>query len=304
MTTPRTMSVLVAESSDPGSLHVAQRPTPSPAPGELLVAVQAAAITSGELDWPESWPAIPGHDTAGIVAASDDDMDDFAPGDAVIALVGFDRDGAASSYVAVPREWLATAPTSIDLVDAASLPLGGLTAWQALVDHAALQSGQHVLVHGGAGGVGGYAVQLAAHLGAHVTATCSPRDADTVRSYGAATVLDYHDALSDAALAGAFHVVLDTVGGEVIARSWPLLRAGGVLVSVAEEPETPEGVDATSRYFVVEPNGEQLAHLARLVDQGALHPVIGRIIPFAESTTAFQPPREHRSGKTVIRMDA
>lgn len=303
MTTPSTMSVLVAESSDRGSLRIESRPVPTPAPGEVLVAVKAAAVTSGELDWPESWPAVPGHDMAGTVAASGDGAHDFAPGEAVVALVGFDRDGATSSYVAVPHEWLAPAPTSIDLVDAASLPLGGLTAWQALVDHATLQPGQHVLVHGAAGGVGGYAVQLAAHLGAHVIATCSPRDADTVRSYGAATVLDYHDSLSDAALRGTVDVVLDTVGGDVIARSWPLLRAGGLLVSVAEEPETPDGVDATSRYFVVEPNGEQLAHLAGLVDRGALRPVVARVILFAESAAAFQAPSERRSGKTVIRID-
>ena len=217
-----------------------------------------------------------------------------------MALVGFDRDGALSQYVAVPREHLAAAPSSIDLVDAAALPLGGLTAWQALVDHAQLQPSQHVLVHGAAGGVGGYAVQLAANLGARVTATCSPRDVDVVHSYGATTVVDYRDPLPDT---DDVDVVLDTVGGDVISQSWRVLRAGGILVSVAEEPQTPAGSDATGRYFVVEPNGAQLTHLAGLVDQGALRPVIARVLPFAKAKAAFESQKERRSGKIIVQID-
>jgi len=151
MPIPETMSMLIAASSDPESLTIVSRPVPTPGPGEILVAVRAAAITSDELDWPETWPAVPGHDVAGTVAATRSDTDDLAIGEAVMGLVGFDRDGALSQYVAVRREHLAMAPSSIDLVDAAALPLGGLTAGQALVDHAQLQPGQHVLVHGAAG---------------------------------------------------------------------------------------------------------------------------------------------------------
>ena len=300
MPIPETMSVLIAASSNSESLSIVSRPVPTPGPGEILIAVRAAAITSGELDWPETWPAVPGHDVAGTVAASTSDADDLAVGDAVLALVGFDRDGALSQYVAVPREHLAAAPSSIDLVDAAALPLGGLTAWQALVDHAQLQPGQHVIVQGAAGGVGGYAVQLAANLGARVTATCSPRDVDVVHSYGATTVVDYRDPRPDA---DDVDVVLDTVGGDVLSRSWRMLRTGGILISVAEEPQTPPGSDATGRYFVVEPNGAQLTHLAGLVDQGALRPVIARVLPFAEGKAAFESQKERRSGKIIVQID-
>ena len=300
MPIPETMSVLIAASSNPESLTVVSRPVPTPGPGEILVAVRAAAITSDELDWPETWPAVPGHDVAGTVAATRSDTDDLAIGEAVMGLVGFDRDGALSQYVAVRREHLAMAPSSIGLVDAAALPLGGLTAWQALVDHAQLQPGQHVLVHGAAGGVGGYAVQLAANLGARVTATCSPRDVDVVHSYGATTVVDYRDPLPDT---NDVDVVLDPVGGDVISRSWRVLRAGGILISVAEEPQTPAGSDATGRYFVVEPNGDQLTHLASLVDQGALRPVIAHVLPFAKAKAAFETPNERRSGKTIVQID-
>ena len=300
MPIPETMSVVIAASSNPESLTVVSRPVPTPGPGEILITVRAAAITSGELDWPATWPAVPGHDVAGIVAATGSDTDDLAIGDAVMGLVGFDRDGALSQYVAVRREHLAAAPSSIDLVEAAALPLGGLTAWQALVDHAQLQPGQDVLVHGAAGGVGGYAVQLAAHLGARVIATCSPRDVDVVRSYGATTVVDYRDPLPDA---NDVDVVLDTVGGDVISRSWRVLRARGILISVAEEPQTPAGSDATGRYFVVEPDGEQLTHLAGLVDQGALRPVIARVLPFAQAKAAFETQKERRSGKIIVQID-
>jgi NADPH:quinone reductase-like Zn-dependent oxidoreductase len=300
MPIPETMSVVIATSSDPESLTVVSRPVPTPGPDEILITVRAAAITSGELDWPETWPAVPGHDVAGIVAATGSDTDDVAIGDAVMGLVGFGRDGALSQYVAVRRAHLAMAPSSIDLVEAAALPLGGLTAWQALVDHAQLQPGQDVLVHGAAGGVGGYAVQLAAHLGARVIATCSPRDVDVVRSYGATTVIDYRDALPDA---NDVDVVLDTVGGDVISRSWCVLGARGILISVAEEPQKPAGSDATGRYFVVEPDGEQLTHLASLVDQGALRPVIARVLPFARAKAAFETQKERRSGKIIVQID-
>ena len=120
-----------------------------------------------------------------------------------------------------------------------------------------------------------------------VTATCSPRDVDVVHSYGATTVVDYRDPLPGT---NDVDVVLDTVGGDVISRSWRVLRARGILISVAEEPQTPAGSDAIGRYFVVEPNGEQLTRLASLVDQGALRPVISRVLPFVEANGRIRNP--------------
>jgi NADPH:quinone reductase-like Zn-dependent oxidoreductase len=297
---PTTMTAVLAHSSAADSLVADTRPVPQPAADEVLLAVSAAAITSGELDWPEAHPFVPAHDVSGTVVSVGADVTDFRVGDAVIGLVAFDRDGALSEYAAVKAADLAVAPSTIDSVRAAALPLGGLTAWQALVDHAALTSGQHILVHGGAGGVGAYAVQLAAHLGARVTATARADDAKLVTSYGADAVIDYTTAFEEG-LADV-DVVFDTVGGDVVARSWPLLREGGILVSVFDEVTSPSDA-VRGEYFVVEPSGPQLAELARLVDAGALRPVVGRIVPFADAATAFLTDKDgHHPGKTVVEV--
>jgi NADPH:quinone reductase-like Zn-dependent oxidoreductase len=170
------MRAMRASGPDPASLACETIPIPEPGPGELLVEVQATAVTAGELAWPESWPAIPCHDLSGVVTAAGPGAEGWPPGAEVYGLVGFDRPGAAAEYVTAPAAELAPKPSSIDHLAAAAVPLGALTAWQALHEHARLQPGEHVLVHGGAGGVGAYAVQLAAVHGTRVTATASARD--------------------------------------------------------------------------------------------------------------------------------
>ena len=298
MAIPTTMTAVLAHSSAADSLVADTRPVPTPAADEVLLAVKAAAITSGELDWPETHPFVPAHDVSGTVVAVGVDVTELREGDAVIGLIAFDRDGALSEYATVKAADLAVAPTTIDPVQAAALPLGGLTAWQALVDHAGLTAGQHVLIHGGAGGVGAYAVQLAAHLGARVTATARADDADIVTSYGADAVIDYTTAFEEGL--EDVDVVLDTVGGDVVERSWALLREGGILISIFDSV-TPPSDAVRGEYFVVEPNGPQLADLARLVDAGALRPVVGRVVPFAEAATVFATDRIGRHpGKTVV----
>jgi NADPH:quinone reductase-like Zn-dependent oxidoreductase len=295
---PATMTAVLAHSSAADSLVAETRPVPTPAPDEVLLAVSAAAITAGELDWPETHPFVPAHDVSGVVVAVGTDVTGCKVGDDVIALIAFDRDGALSDYATVTAADLAPAPSTIDPVRAASLPLGSLTAWQALVDHAGVTRGQHVLVHGGAGGVGAYAVQLAAHLGARVTATARADDAALVTSYGADAVIDYTTAFEDQV--ADVDIVVDTAGGDVVDRSWAVLREGGILVSIFDEVTPPTGA-VRGTYFVVEPNGPQLTELARLVDAGALRPVIGRIIPFADAATAFSTEKDgHHPGKTVI----
>jgi D-arabinose 1-dehydrogenase-like Zn-dependent alcohol dehydrogenase len=153
----------------PEVLVVERAPIPVPAPGEVLVEVHAAAITFDELTWDESWlhdgvdraPTIPSHEVSGVVAATGPDVTDIAVGDEVYGLIPFDRDGAAAEYVAVPADCLAARPTTCSHVYSAALPLAGLTAWQALVDHAAVHPGERVLIHGGTGGVGAEARHLA-----------------------------------------------------------------------------------------------------------------------------------------------
>ena len=302
MTDPvRTMHAMRASSPDPSSLTCDSVPVPDPGPGELLVEVRATAITTGELAWPESWPAIPCHDLSGVVAATGAGVTGWRPGEEVYGLVGFDRPGAAAEYVTAPAADLAPKPASVDHLAAAAVPLGALTAWQALYQHARLRPGQDVLVHGGAGGVGAYAVQLAALHGARVTATASARDLAFVTALGAQDVLDYSGRFEDHVR--DVDVVIDPVGGTTTARSWPTLRNGGTLVAIADEPDTESRGrgDVHSVYFVVKPDGGQLRELAKLVDDGRLRPVVSSVFDLGALPEAFRAPRGDRPpGKVVI----
>jgi NADPH:quinone reductase-like Zn-dependent oxidoreductase len=299
--TVRTMRAMRASSSDPASLVSETVPVPDPGPGELLVEVRGTAITAGELSWPETWPAIPCHDLSGVVAAAGDEAHGWRPGDEVYGLVGFDRPGAAAEYVTAPAADLAPKPASVDHVTAAAVPLGALTAWQALYKHARLAAGQHVLVHGGAGGVGAYAVQLAALAGARVTATASARDMAFVAGLGARDVLDYSGRFDDHVR--DVDIVIDPVGGTATARSWPVMRSGGTLVAIAEEPDPGQGGrdDVRGVYFVVRPDGRQLRELAALIDKRELHPGVSAVFDLAALPEAFQAQRGARPpGKVVI----
>ena len=303
MTDPVRMRAMLAASADPSSLTCEMVPVPDPRPGELLVEVRATAITADELTWPENWPAIPCHDLSGVVAGTGPGVTGWQPGDEVYGLVGFDRPGAAAGFVTAPAADLAPKPAAVDHVAAAAVPLGALTAWQALYDHAQLQPGQHVLVHGGAGGVGAYAVQLAARHGARVTATASARNQAFVTGLGAGEVLDYTSRFEDHV--HDVDVIIDPVGGSTTARSWPLLRSDGILVAIAEEPDPAARRDhVRSVFFVVEPNGGQLRELATLIDRRQLRPVVSEVFELSALPEAFQAQRSPRPpGKVVITVD-
>jgi NADPH:quinone reductase-like Zn-dependent oxidoreductase len=271
--------------------------TPQPGPGEALVRVHAAAITRGELDWTsDRLPATPSFELSGVVAALAPDVDDVAVSDPVYALTGFDREGAAAEYAVVPSRFLAPKPGTIGHVESAAVPLAALSAWQGLFDHGDLTEGQRVLVQGAAGGVGHFAVQLARSRGAYVIGTASTRHHETVRELGADQVIE-HAAQPD----GAVDLVFDTVGGERLQGAPSLLRPGGRLVSVAEEPPAEPGITAV--YFVVEPSRAQLFELARLVDSGDVRPTIDAVFPLAESRQAFERTMgDRRLGKIVLRV--
>jgi NADPH:quinone reductase-like Zn-dependent oxidoreductase len=257
--------------------------TPPIGAGEALVEVHAAAITRDELEWLlDRLPAIPSYELSGVAAVIADDVRSVSVGDAVYALTPFDRDGVAAEYAAVPAELLAPKPTALDHVSSAAVPLAALSAWQGLFDHGRLEQGQRVLIHGAAGGVGHVATQLARGRGAHVIGTASAPSLDAVRSYGAHEALDAGDAVS----VEPVDLVFDTAGGDRLARSPALLRPGGRLVSVAEEPPTTSGVDAT--YFVVEPNRDQLVEIARLIDEGSLRPAVDSVYPLSRARDAFE----------------
>jgi NADPH:quinone reductase-like Zn-dependent oxidoreductase len=289
MTTPietHMRAVRLHAAGDPASLALEQAPVPRPGPGEVLVRVHAAAITRDELDWPtDRLPATPSYELSGVVEAT---------GEEVFALTPFDRDGVASDYAVVPEELLAPKPRTLGHVQSAAIPLPGLSAWQGLFDHGKLQPGQRVLVHGAAGGVGQFAVQLARNLGAHVVATASSGNIEAVRALGADEVIDYTTVPFEDA-AGEVDVVFDTAGGERLRRSRAVLRPDGRLVSIAAEP--PGG----GIYFVVEPNGAQLRELARLADEGVVGPAIDATFPLEEARAAFERSLAgSRRGKIVL----
>lgn len=293
-----------------------EAPRPEPGPGEVLVAVKAAAITPQELTWSETWthssdesapdrtPIIPAHEFSGVVAATGEQVRDAAVGDEVYGLIPFTGDGAAAEFLTVRADVVAAKPTTVDHDHAAALPLAALSALQALVDHGDVLTGQQVLVQGGAGGVGSYVVQLGADLGAHVSATASAADVEFVMDLGAERVFDYQndrfeDHLSDV------DVVVDLVGGATQERSWSVLKPGGILVSLATPPDQHEadrrGVRAD--YFVVEPNAAELRSIAELVDRGRLTPVVDRVVPLSETRAGYAALAEHgRHGKIVIHV--
>ncbi|CAN5544319.1 NADP-dependent oxidoreductase [soil metagenome] len=295
----------------PEELTVERVPLPVPADGEVLVAVHAAAITFDELTWDETWtrdgldrtPIIPSHEVSGVVAAVGTGVTELSVGDQVYGVIQFDRDGAAAEYVAVPAADLAFRPATVSHVVSAALPLAGLTAWQALVDHAEVREGDRVLVHGGAGGVGALTVELAAGLGAEVTATVRSDAPGHVIALGARHVIDTRTEDFDTA-DREFDVVIDTVGGDTLARSFAVLRSGGRLVTLSAPPPAglADAFEVEATFFIVTPDRSQLAHLAHLVDDGRLHVAIAGTFAMTDGRAAFESGKSpHRPpGKTVL----
>jgi NADPH:quinone reductase-like Zn-dependent oxidoreductase len=302
MAIPRTMDAVRLHSAGVDGLRYEQVETPRVRGGEALIEVHAAAITRDELEWPvDRLPAVPSYELSGIVAAVAADVATVAVGAAVYALTGFDRDGAAAAYAAVPASLVAPKPSTLDHVASAAIPLAALSAWQGLFDHGRLEEGERVLINGAAGGVGHFATQLARWRGARVIGTASPGSLAAARAFGAHEVLDGRDARLEEAIAPV-DLVFDTVGGELLVRSRAMVRPGGRLVSVAEEaPPTVARIDAT--YFVVEPNREQLVEVARLVDEGTLRPAIDSVFRLSEAPAAFERVMAGgKRGKVVLRV--
>jgi NADPH:quinone reductase-like Zn-dependent oxidoreductase len=278
--------------------------TPLLAAGEALVRVHAAAITRDELDWPtDRLPATPSYEFSGEVVATASDVSAVTIGEPVFGLTTFDRDGAAADYVAVSANVLAPKPRTLDHVESATVPLAALSAWQGLFDHGGLEPEQRVLVLGAAGGVGHFATQLAHLRGAHVIAVASSARLEDARRLGADEALDGSSARLDGA-ADTVDLVFDTGGGTLLGRSMALVRAGGRIVSIAEQPaEARPGSRVDGVYFVVEPNREQLVELAALVDKGDVRPLIDSVFPLADARAAFERSMARRkSGKVVLRV--
>jgi len=216
----------------------------------------------------------------------------------VFGLADWTRDGSLAEYTAVEARNLAPLPADIDHTVAAALPISGLTAWQGLFGHADLKTGQTVLVHGAAGGVGSIAVQLARALGARVIGTGRAGDRETALGLGADAFVDLQsDRLEDT---GQVDVAFDVIGGEVLQRTAPLVRAGGTLITTVGPPKV-RPAEGRAIFFVVEPDRFRLADLAERVRSGRLKPIVGAVRPLAEAPSAFAPDRRV-PGNTIIRV--
>jgi NADPH:quinone reductase-like Zn-dependent oxidoreductase len=288
-------------------MSLTDMPYPHAAENDVIVRVHAAGFTPGELDWPATWtdragrdrtPSVPGHELSGVVAELGYGTTGLSVGQRVFGLADWARDGALAEYTAVEARNLAPLPADIDHTVAAALPISGLTAWQGLFDHGRLATGQTVLIHGAAGGVGSIAVQLAREAGARVIGTGRARDRDRALALGVDTFIDLQaEKLEDA---GEADVVFDVLGGDILDRSAALVRPGGTLVSIVMPPKV-QPKDGRAVFFVVEPDRARLADLATRLRDGRLKPVVGAVRPLAEAPSAFAPGK-HTPGKTIIRV--
>jgi NADPH:quinone reductase-like Zn-dependent oxidoreductase len=306
-------AIRIHEKGGPEVLIYEDAPRPALLPGDALVRVYASAITKDELTWDPTYqtakgeprlPSIPGHEFSGVVEELAPDTTVAKVGEEVYGLASFYRDGSAAEFIAIQAADLAAKPKTLDYIQAAAVPLAALTAWQALFSHAMLTRGQRVLIHGGAGGVGSFAVQMANWAGARVITTAAANNQDFVRQLGAHEVIDYakvrfEDEVSDV------DVVFDTIGGDTLERSYGVLRQGGTLVSIVEPPSAEkaraQGIEGV--FFIVEANRTQLEEIGRLIDTGRLRVFVDTVLPIERARQAFeQGLKGHSRGKIVMRI--
>lgn len=330
------MKAFVVEKYGKDGVRAAQAPDPAIGPRDVLVRISAASINpldkmvrNGEFKQLLKYkaPFVLGHDLAGVATRLGRDVHDFKVGDEVYARPRDLRIGTFAEYIAVDQADLAHKPRSLTMEEAAAVPLVALAAWQSLVDLARIKPGQKILIHAGAGGLGSTAIQLAKHLGAYVATTASGKDADKVRAFGADEVIDY-TTQNFAELLSGYDVVLDSLGGDNLARSLTVLKPGGLAISVVGPPDTAfadqlgqpllkpvmwllsRKVRAQAKklgvrysFFFMRADGRQLQALSALYDAGALRPVLDRTFEFDETAAAIAYVEQGRAkGKVVIAM--
>lgn len=330
------MKAFVVEKYGKDGVRAAQVPDPAIGPRDVLVRISAASINpldkmvrNGEFKQllKYSLPFVLGHDLAGVVTALGRDVQDIKVGDEIYARPRDLRIGTFAEYIAVDHADLARKPRSLTMEEAAAVPLVALAAWQSLVELARIKPGQKVLIHAGAGGLGSTVIQLAKHLGAYVTTTASGKDAGKVRAFGADEVIDY-TTQDFAELLSGYDVVLDSLGGDNLAKSLTVLKPGGLAISVVGPPD-PAFADQLGQpllkpvmwllsrkvraqakklgvryaFFFMRADGQQLQTLSALYDAGALRPVLDRTFEFDETPAAIAYVEQGRAkGKVVIVM--
>jgi NADPH:quinone reductase-like Zn-dependent oxidoreductase len=318
-TEERTLSTMMAwrvrEFGPPEIMKFERVPRPEPRAGEVLVKVKAAGvgpwdgwIRAGKSALPQPLPLTLGSDLSGEIVAVGPDVAELAVGDQVYGVTNPQFVGAYAEYAVASAGMVSTKPTSLTHVEAASVPVVAVTAWQALFDHAQLKAGQTVVIHGAAGNVGSYAVQLARQAGVQTIATVSTGDISAARDLGANTVIDYRTQRFEEVVRDA-DAVIDLVGGETQTRSFQVLRRGGRLVSAVSHPDqdlaTRYGVDAN--FFLVNVTNQYLREIARLVDDGKLRTKVGAVLPLADAREAhlmLERVRPQPKGKIVLDVGA
>jgi NADPH:quinone reductase-like Zn-dependent oxidoreductase len=290
------MKALRLVSSAPQPLLVEEEmPRPKPQPGEVVVRVRAAAVTPTELLWyPTSHTrdggprnaAVLGHEFSGEIAERGEGVRDFAIGQDVYGMNDWFAEGALAEYCVTRPEWIANKPRRLSHEEAASVPISALTAWQGLLERGRLQPAERVLIHGGTGAVGMFAVQLAHRHGAQVITTVSASNIALAKSLGADDALDYRGTSFEDCVR-EIDLVFDTVGGDTLRRSWQVLKPGGRLVTVAVDSESASDDRVRQTFFIVGPNRTQLVEVGKLLEAGKLQTVLDTVLPVSAATEAY-----------------
>jgi len=295
------------------SLVEKRRSRPIPGDGELLVRVRAAGIIPSERLWYPTLRTqpgeprrnvIPSHEFAGEVVGGAGGSRGFAPGDLVFGMNGWFQEGALAEFTLSVPGSLAKVPTGLSMEQAASAPISALTAWQGLYERANIRAGERVLIHGAAGAVGLYAVQLAAIRGAHVIATLAAQDFAAVQGLGASQLIDYKTQRFDE-IVEPVDVVFDTVGGETLTRSWSVLKPGGRIVTIESASSESKESKVREAFLLVRPVASQLAELAGWLHAGRLKPFVKAVVSFAEAKRVYtgkELPGGQRLGKLVVTL--
>jgi 2-desacetyl-2-hydroxyethyl bacteriochlorophyllide A dehydrogenase len=319
------------------SVEAVELPEPELGDGDVLVQIHAASVNpldlkirNGELKplLPYKLPLVLGNDLAGVVIKAGANVGRYKPGDEIYAKPDKDRIGAFAELIAISENDVAKKPHRLDMEQAASIPLVGLTAWQALVEKAKLRAGQKVLIHAGSGGLGTIAIQLAKHLGATVATTTSTMNVEWVKRLGADVVIDYRSNDFETVLHD-YDVVIDTQGGQTLEKSLRVLKPGGKVISVAGPPDPDFAKDFGANWFLIQAmralsfrirrkakrrgvaysflfmraSGDQLRELGSLIDSGAIRPVVDRVFPFQSTAEALAYVEKGRAkGKVVVKI--
>jgi NADPH:quinone reductase-like Zn-dependent oxidoreductase len=286
-------------------MRLVERPEPSAAINDVVVAIHGSGFVSTELEWPSTWtdrvgrdrtPVVPGHDLAGVVTALGYGTTGLSVGQRVFGLADWYRDGTLAEYVAIEARNLAPLPGDVDFTTGASLPISGLTAWQGLFQHGRLRAGQSVLAHGAAGAVGAMVTQLAREAGAYVIGTGRAADREEALNFGAREFLDLENDTLESV--GEVDLVFDVIGGDVQKRSAALVKPGATLVS-AVGPVEVRPTNGLAVDFVVEAARGQLGEIVQRIRDGRLRPNIGTTTFLDDAVTVLNS-TERRKGKTII----